>query len=78
MQYDCYNYAKYFMYGKKNICTYVLLTIILPYWLYNFECQKKLIYVKIFMFSESIHNWEKEHMNFSFVSCKFYNWNFLK
>lgn len=31
MQYDCYNYAKYFMYGKKNICTYVLLTIILPY-----------------------------------------------
>lgn len=39
---------------------------------------EKLIYVKIFMFSEGIHNGEKEHINFSFVSCKFCSRKFLE
>lgn len=30
------------------------------------------------MFSEGIHNGEKEHINFSFVSCKFCSWKFLE
>lgn len=30
------------------------------------------------MFSESIHNGEKEHTNFSFVSCKFCSQKFLE
>lgn len=44
----------------------------------QFWMSEKLIYVKIFMFSEGIHNWEKEHINFSFVSCKFCSWKFLE
>lgn len=63
---------------EKNICTYVLLTIILPLLTLQFWMSERLIYVKIFMFSESIHNGEKEHTNFSFVSCKFCSQKFLE
>lgn len=79
MQYECYNYAKYFMYGEKKeylyICAFNNNSAILTL---QFWMSEKLIYVKIFMFSEGIHNWEKEPINFSFVPCKFSSQKFLE